>query len=93
MEQAGFVFDALANKKAVISAIPVALKENDVLKVFVQLIDDVQNEVPDFNFSSSDLLAKTFAKSLAIKNGKKLNITEQEFIVNSLFALDFYFIE
>ena len=86
LEQAGFVFDALANKKAVISAIPVALKENDVLKVFVQLIDDVQNEVPDFNFSSSDLLAKTFAKSLAIKNGKKLNITEQEFIVNSLFA-------
>jgi len=86
LEQAGFVFDALGNKKAVISAIPVALKENDVLKVFVQLIDDVQNEVPDFNYSSSDLLSKTFAKSLAIKNGKKLNITEQEFIVNSLFA-------
>ena len=86
LEQAGFVFDTLANKKAVISAIPVGLKENDVAKVFMQLIDDVQNEVPDFNFSTSDLLAKTFAKSLAIKNGKKLNIKDQEFIVNSLFA-------
>ncbi|CAI8339094.1 MAG: DNA mismatch repair protein MutL [Formosa sp. Hel3_A1_48] len=86
LEHAGFVFDDLGHTKAVISAIPVAIKENDVSKVFVQLIDDVQNEVPDFNFSTSDLLAKTFAKSLAIKNGKKLNITEQEFIVNSLFA-------
>jgi DNA mismatch repair protein MutL len=86
LQHAGFVFDALTDKKVIIAAIPVALKENDVLKVFVQLIDDVQNEVPDFNFSSSDLLAKTFAKSLAIKNGKKLNITEQEFIVNALFA-------
>ena len=62
MEQAGFVFDALANKKAVISAIPVALKENDVLKVFVQLIDDIQNEVPDFNFSSVTYLPKLLRK-------------------------------
>ena len=86
LEHSGFVFDELSNKQVTISAIPAALKESDVAKVFNQLIDDVHNEVPDFNFSSSDLLAKTFAKSLAIKNGKKLNVTEQEFIVNSLFA-------
>ncbi|CAI8156931.1 MAG: DNA mismatch repair protein MutL [Formosa sp. Hel3_A1_48] len=86
LEHSGFVFDELSNKQVTISAIPAALKESDVAKVFTQLIDDVHNEVPDFNFSSSDLLAKTFAKSLAIKNGKKLNVTEQEFIVNSLFA-------
>lgn len=86
LEHSGFVFDSLGEQQTTISAIPYALKENQVKKVFLQLIDDVQNEVPDFNFSSSDLLAKTFAKSLAIKNGKKLNITEQEYIVNSLFA-------
>ena len=86
LEHSGFVFDNFGNQQTTISAIPAALKDSEVKKVFLQLIDDVHNEVPDFNFSSSDLLAKTFAKSLAIKNGKKLNITEQEFIVNALFA-------
>ncbi|MDG1778966.1 MAG: DNA mismatch repair endonuclease MutL [Flavobacteriaceae bacterium] len=86
LEHSGFVFENFGDQQTTISAIPAALKDSDVKKVFLQLIDDVHNEVPDFNFSSSDLLAKTFAKSLAIKNGKKLNITEQEFIVNALFA-------
>ena len=86
LEHSGFVFDHFGDQQTTISAIPAALKDSEVKKVFLQLIDDVHNEVPDFNFSSSDLLAKTFAKSLAIKNGKKLNITEQEFIVNALFA-------
>lgn len=86
LEHSGFVFDSFGDQQTTISAIPAALKDSEVKKVFLQLIDDVHNEVPDFNFSSSDLLAKTFAKSLAIKNGKKLNITEQEFIVNALFA-------
>ena len=86
LEHSGFVFDNFGDQQTTISAIPAALKDSEVKKVFLQLIDDVHNEVPDFNFSSSDLLAKTFAKSLAIKNGKKLNIAEQEFIVNALFA-------
>ena len=37
-------------------------------------------------FSASDLLAKSMAKSLAIKTGQTLNEEEQEHIVNSLFA-------
>ena len=86
LAHSGFVFESIGDQQLVVSAIPAALKENEVKKVFHQLIDDVQNEVPDFNFSSSDLLAKTFAKSLAIKNGKRLNVAEQEFIVNALFA-------
>ena len=42
--------------------------------------------MPDQNFSASDLLAKSMAKSLAIKTGQTLNEEEQEHIVNSLFA-------
>ena len=38
------------------------------------------------NFSVSDLLSKSLAKSLAIKNGKKLEREEQEYIVNTLFS-------
>jgi DNA mismatch repair protein MutL len=49
------------------------------------LIHDIENEIPDVNFSVSDLLSKSLAKSLAIKNGKKLERQEQEYIVNTLF--------
>ena len=52
----------------------------------IVMFSDVQNEVPDINFSQSDLLAKSIAKSLATKNGKILSVSEQEFILNSLFA-------
>ena len=38
------------------------------------------------NFSATDLLAKSLAKSLAIKTGQSLIILEQEHLVNSLFA-------
>ena len=51
-----------------------------------KLISDVQNEVPDSSFSQSDMLAKSLSKSLAVKNGKRLTIPEQENLVNSLFA-------
>ena len=53
---------------------------------FSQLISDVENEVPDTHFSAADLLAKSMAKSLAIKTGQSLTNTEQEHLVNRLFA-------
>ena len=55
-------------------------------KILEQLINDVENEVPDSNFSATDLLAKSMAKSLAIKTGQLLTKQEQEYLVNSLFA-------
>ena len=54
--------------------------------ILEQLINDVENEVPNSNFSQTDLLAKSLAKSLAIKTGQRLTNEEQEHLVNSLFA-------
>jgi len=58
--------------------------------VIQQLKDDLEhtgfNEVPDSNFSAADLLAKSMAKSLAIKTGQSLQKDEQEHLVNKLFA-------
>ena len=84
--QAGFKFSAFDTEALELTALPVGVQDTFVSKIFDQLISDVQNEVPDFNFSQSDLLAKSIAKSLATKNGKKLSIQEQEFIINALFA-------
>ena len=84
--QSGFVFGPFESDYLELTALPVGIGTDLVPNIFDQLIRDVQNDVPDLNFSSSDLLAKSFAKSLAIKNGKPMSIQEQEFIVNSLFA-------
>ena len=62
------------------------VKESEVHIVFEQLIHDIEHEVPDVNFSISDLISKSLAKSLAIKNGKKLEREEQEYIINTLFS-------
>ncbi len=42
--------------------------------------------MPEAGFSQNDLLAKSLAKSLAIKTGTSLTIEEQEHLINQLFA-------
>ena len=86
LETTGFVFSTFTNESIELTGLPVGVKESDVSNVFDQLIHDIENEVPDVNFSISDLLSKSLAKSLAIKNGKKLERQEQEYIVNTLFS-------
>jgi len=54
--------------------------------VLAQLISDINNELPDAGFSQNDLLAKSLAKSLAIKTGTILTIEEQEHLIHQLFA-------
>ncbi len=86
LEHTGFVFSELNDKEINVTGVPVGVSESEVSIILEQLISDVENDVPDANFSTTDLLAKSMAKSLAIKNGQSLNSTEQEHLVNSLFA-------
>ncbi len=86
LEHTGFVFSAIHKDSIEITGVPVSVPESEVSIVLEQLISDVEQEVPDSNFSATDLLAKSMAKSLAIKTGQSLTTVEQEHLVNSLFA-------
>ncbi|WP_034059653.1 DNA mismatch repair endonuclease MutL [Lacinutrix jangbogonensis] len=86
LEHSGFIFQTIKGELVEISGVPVSVPESEVSIILEQLISDVENEVPDSNFSATDLLAKSLAKSLAIKTGQSLTIMEQEHLVNSLFA-------
>jgi len=86
LEQTGFIFSKLENNIVELSGVPVSVSEANVSLVLEQLINDVENEVPNSNFSQTDLLAKSLAKSLAIKTGQRLTIEEQEHLVNRLFG-------
>lgn len=86
LENTGFVFDAFTANAIQISGLPVLMKESEVSIVLESLISNLQNEVPESSFSQSDTIAKSMAKSLAIKTGTYLTEKEQENVLNSLFA-------
>jgi len=86
LEHTGFIFQTIKEELVEISGVPVSVPESEVSIILEQLISDVENEVPESNFSATDLLAKSLAKSLAIKTGQSLTVVEQEHLVNSLFA-------
>ena len=70
----------------IISSLPSFLNEKDLKFYIDNLLYNLQNEIPVDNFSESDLFSKILSKSMSIKNGKILDIKEQEYIVNTLFA-------
>lgn len=86
LEHTGLVFKTVSKESIEITGIPVNIKETEIGDLLEQLISDVENEVPESNFSAVDLLAKSMAKTLAIRNGVSLSNVEQEHLVNSLFA-------
>jgi DNA mismatch repair protein MutL len=86
LENTGFVFDGLTTDTVQISGLPVLMAESDVSVVLEELINNIQNEIPETSFSQSDTIAKSMSKSLAVKAGTYLTDKEQENLVNSLFA-------
>ena len=78
-------FDIIVkNELMLIESIPFGIEKNNVEEV----IDNILNE--EFNvsndFSSADFFAKRLSKITSIKSGQKLNMDEQEYIVNHLFS-------
>lgn len=86
LECTGFVFKAFKEDIVEVTGVPMHVSESEVSIVLEQLISDVEHQIPDQSFSVTDLVAKSLAKSLAIRRGQKLTNEEQEHIINSLFA-------
>ncbi|WP_320815201.1 DNA mismatch repair endonuclease MutL [Flavobacterium sp.] len=86
LENTGFVFDSVEKDKVLISGIPVNVQESEIPIVLEELINTLQEEIPESSFSLNDGIAKSMAKSIAVKNGVYLNEREQENLVNGLFA-------
>ena len=85
LESIGFMFGQFSDSSIVVKGIPVTISESQIQPIVEQLLEDVQTELPENSFSQVDIMAKSLAKSLAIKTGEKLDHKEQEEIVNKLF--------
>lgn len=82
----GFVFEEMLSDHVIISGLPVNVTESEVSIVLEQLLGDLQDGIPESSFSQNDSIAKSMAKSLAVKTGTYLTQKEQENLVNGLFA-------
>jgi DNA mismatch repair protein MutL len=86
LNNSGFLFDTVNNDTLSFSSLPSSIEKDDLESVIRSLLDNITNEIPDDNFSQTDMISKSLAKSMAIKNGQNLNTNEMDFIVNGLFA-------
>lgn len=86
LESAGFYFETIGKDKVVIKGVPTSINDNQAARVLEQLIEDIQQDIPNTSFSHFDIMAKSFANSLSIKTGTILSTKEQESLVNNLFS-------
>ena len=82
----GFVFEETAADHVIISGVPVNVTESEVSIVLEQLLSDLHDGIPESSFSQNDSIAKSMARSLAVKTGTYLTEKEQENLLNNLFA-------
>ncbi|MEE9364919.1 MAG: DNA mismatch repair endonuclease MutL [Cellulophaga sp.] len=82
----GFAFSKFEKELVEISGVPMMMAESEVGMVLEQLIADYQHDVSEESFSQTDILAKTLAKSMAVRTGEVLDSASQIALVNNLFA-------
>lgn len=86
LESAGFGFIDDGKDHIAITGVPVNVTEGEVSIVFEDLLSDLQDGIPESSFSQNDSIARSMARSIAVKTGTYLSEKEQESLVNALFA-------
>ncbi len=86
LEQVGFEFESIEKENVILSGLPININEIEAKQVLEQLIFDLKEGIPESSFCQNDSIAKSIAKSLAVKTGTSLSEKEQTNIVDSLFA-------
>ncbi len=86
LESVGFDFEEFTKESVTIKGTPTTISESKVTEVLEELLENINLDVPDANYNPMDDMAKSFAKSLAIKTGTSLSQKEQENLVHNLFS-------
>jgi DNA mismatch repair protein MutL len=85
LENTGFVFSNVSNEEIEVTGIPSAIEDSKAPIIIHDLLSSMDNAL-EVNELHANLVARSMAKSIAIKSGKSLTRLEQEDIVNRLFA-------
>ena len=86
IKASGFLINRKNKKSLEIKGIPVDCKEENIEGLLEDVLESLQAEIFNKNFSQSDVLAKVLAKKLSIKSNVSLKIEEQEKLLDDLFS-------
>ena len=86
IKASGFLINKKNKKSLEIKGIPVDCKEENIEGLLEDVLESLQAEIFNKNFSQSDVLAKVLAKKLSIKSNMSLKIEEQEKLLDDLFS-------
>ena len=78
LQSIGFHFEIKDNNQLFIVSMPNNIPSERIDELFETLIDNLQSNKPNDSYSQIDTIAKSMARSMAIKNGIKLSNKEQE---------------
>jgi len=88
LELTGFMFDFSKAKQGeiLINGIPNMLTDSLIQNVINELISDFKSDIPESGFDRNNRLSMGMAKNMAIPNGKRLHVKEQQDVINALFS-------
>ncbi|MEI7490935.1 MAG: DNA mismatch repair endonuclease MutL [Bacteroidota bacterium] len=82
----GFEISEFGNNDFVLHSVPHDLGHTDFHGAVEQVLEAIKNELPGKNAEKKQVIAKTMARTLAIKRGKSLKQEEMESISQKLFS-------
>ena len=85
-KELGFEIDHFGKGSYVIHSIPVNMETIDIRMFIETVIESLKSPGPDYKLSQRQVLAKTLAKKLAIKRGKRLHQEEIDTLIETLYA-------
>ena len=85
-EQLGFEINDFGKGSFVIHAIPVNLEATDIRMFIESVLESLKSPGQENKMDQGQLLAKTMAKKLSVKRGKKLHQEEIDSLIENLFA-------
>ena len=87
VQQLGFTWENMGRNKIAIQGIPVDGTQENAQYLFEELLEQYKNYAK-VETSNSDKLARALAKSMSVKKGQNLSITEMNRLIDELFACE-----
>lgn len=82
----GFDLASFGNNAIIVNGVPEEIGNESAEELVRKLADDVEEKEVNDSLSLGDRMAKSLARSAAIKTGKSLNTEEMKSLINQLFA-------
>ena len=84
----GFDIEKFGNQSIAVNGVPADLRQTDIPTLFEEIIEQFKNNKGELKLNTRESIARAMAKSMAIKNGKKLRDNEMVLIIDQLFACE-----